>query len=303
MRLLYPIIARLYFRANFPGSTRMLSYLFRIIPLKCGSIRHPLGFLWEIDSRESLWTYLTSCEKYTTRLIQMNSLHLDTFVCIGANRGWYPLLVGQGNKRARIVAFEPNTMTFGILKGNVLANQNQCELHREAIGETEGNADLFSYPASNDGMCTLYPTTQIGEDPTVLEEVSVESLDHFLEGRPEELGTALILIDVEGGEAGVLSGAIETLTQHRPTVICEVNPILLGASGSSYRELFQFMERLNYIAYWIDERQSLRKLEILDKLPHLDVLPAGSGANYLFIQPDEVGKMGVIWQNKGQSLN
>ncbi|MDP1720711.1 MAG: FkbM family methyltransferase [Candidatus Nanopelagicaceae bacterium] len=259
---------------------------------------HPLGFVWEIDSRESLWTYLTSCEKYTTKLIQMNSPRLNTFICIGANRGWYPLLVGLGNKQVRIFAFEPNTTTFEILERNVNSNDNQTELYKGALGEREGSANLFTYPASNDGMCTLYPTTQIGENPTVLEEVSVESLDHFLEGRFEELGSALILIDVEGGEMGVLSGAIKTLTRHRPTVICEVNPILIGASGSSYKELFQFMERLNYVAYWIDERQSLKKLEILDKLPHLDVLPVGSGANYLFIQPDEVGSWELFGRAK-----
>lgn len=136
-------------------------------------------------------------------------------------------------------------------------------------------------------MCTLYPTTEIGEGPLVLEEVPVESLDNFFQRHVEYLGTILILIDIENGEFGALLGATKTITQYKPTVICDVNPVLLNASSSKHQELFQFMTRYAFLAYWIDERQSLRKIETLDKLPHLEVLPATSGANYLFIQPDE----------------
>lgn len=290
VRFLYLKTAKFYFRSNFSGSTRLLGYFFTILPLRRGPAFHPLGFSWEIDSRESLWTFLTSCEKYTTKLVLSNASRLNTFICIGANRGWYPLLVGQGNKKVQIIAFEPNTSTYKILEQNVIANDNQSEIFQLAIGETESNANLFRYPMSNDGMCTLYPTTEIGEDPFVLENVSVESLDFFLQSKLANLGTTLILIDIEGGEMGALSGARKTLAQNKPTVICEINPVLLRASGSSWQELFKLMDSLNYTAYWIDERQYLRKLENLDRLPHLEVLPSNSGANYLFVQPDEQGK-------------
>lgn len=286
IRNLYIKIAKFYFVSNFVGSTRVLGFLFSILPLKTGPVRHPLGFSWEIDSRESLWTYLTSCEKYTTRIVLSIVSNLDTFICIGANRGWYPLLVGQKSKKVRIIAFEPNTLTNQILKENVATNENQCEIFPLAIGETESNASLFQYTTKNDAMCTLYPTIEMGENPYILENISVESLDFFVKRNLVNLGTTLLFMDIEGGEMVALQGAKETLIQNKPTVICEVNPILLRASGSSHQDLFELMDSLSYIAYWIDERQYLRKLENLVNLPHLAVLPLNSGANYLFVHSD-----------------
>ena len=279
----YIFFAKLYFRSNFRGSTRLLNLFFKILPFRPGSVTHPLGFSWEIDSRESLWTFVTSCEKYTTKIVSSQAPVINTFICIGANRGWYPLLVGQKNKSAMIIAFEPNSVTYRILERNVIANKNQSQLFSLAIGETESSANLFSYDESNDGMCTLYPTSSLGKSSSILEEVSIESLDHFLKGRYTDLGKSLILMDIEGSEMQALSGAKAFLEMNRPNVICEVNPILLTASGSNYQELFSFMHHLNYKAFWIDERQELRRLENLEVLPHVAILPYGTGANYLFV--------------------
>lgn len=46
-----------FYTFNFKGSTRVLRLILTVIPLKNIAVKHPLGFLWFLDSKESLATY------------------------------------------------------------------------------------------------------------------------------------------------------------------------------------------------------------------------------------------------------
>lgn len=74
-------------KISIRGATRILTAIFSLLPLRRINVSHPLGFTWYLDSREALWTYLISCEKFTTRIIVDISKGVEIGVCIGANRG------------------------------------------------------------------------------------------------------------------------------------------------------------------------------------------------------------------------
>ena len=136
MSRIYFFISKIFYSLGcFHGSSRILLKISNLLPIKSGMVRHHLGFLWMISSRDSLGTYLSSCESFTTKLVLSQAPELDAFICVGANRGWYPLVIGVKNQNARIVAFECNSSIYAELTQNVIENGNHCELYPFAIGE------------------------------------------------------------------------------------------------------------------------------------------------------------------------
>lgn len=269
---------------KFKGSTRVLKFLFSIIPLYPLSLRHPLGFLWKLDSKEALWTYLSSCESFTTKVVIEVAKQIETSICIGANRGWYPLVIRKMNVNCEIHAFEPNSKTFSLLEGNLKANSAVVHSHKFAIGKSTSLRDIYTYENANDGMTTLYPTSTIANSFAKLETIEVKTLDAVFPIANQLSGTILLQMDIEGAEYEALLGSSQFLKEYSPTVICEINPLLLVAAGGTSFELFQYMGSLGYVIYWIDERGKFWSQKGDQPCRHLGSLPAGSGSNYIFLK-------------------
>ena len=288
MKRLYFLVAKiLYAMGYFHGSSRIQMKISKYLPLRLGRVMHPLGFSWMVSSRETLSTYLSSCEPFTTKLVLSQVGNIDFFICVGANRGWYPLVVGANNKEVRIAAFECNSSIYNELSRNVSENGNQSELYRFAIGDQVTKSDLYMPKNGNEGMSTLHPVGKQSQDTSIVERVNVATLDACLVDNFGTFGRALILMDIEGSEMMALKGASGLLQDCSPILILEINPEMLEAAGSTVSELLKYLEGYEYEAYWIDERGRLVRVNKNNKLPHLLVLPPHSGANYLFVKNDE----------------
>ena len=288
MKRLYFLVAKiLYAMGYFHGSFRIQMKISNYLPLRLGQVMHPLGFSWMVSSRETLSTYLSSCEAFTTKLVLSQVGKIDFFICVGANRGWYPLVVGANNKEVRIAAFECNSSIYDDLSRNVSENGNQSELYRFAIGDQVTKSDLYMPKNGNEGMSTLHLVGTYNQDASIIERVNVTTLDACLADNFGTFGRVLILMDIEGSEMMALEGASGLLLDCSPILILEINPEMLDAANSSVSELLQYLEGYDYEAYWIDERGCLVRVWKNNQLPHLLVLPPHSGANYLFVKNDE----------------
>jgi FkbM family methyltransferase len=273
----------------FKGSYIVHRGVVNFCPLRIHRFDHPNGFSWMISSRETLSTYLSNCESYTTKLVRSRAPALDTFMCVGANRGWYPLNVGQMNSNARIISFECNSAIYKELSQNIFENRNQSELYSFAIGDDNKEANLYMPKFGNEGMSTLYPLGKNNQTASIIERVRVTTLDACFDKELTSLGELLILMDIEGGEMLALKGASRLIRDCSPTLILEINPEMLAKAGSSSHEVFRYLQGFGYESYWIDERERLTKVGSDNQLPHLLVLPPHSGANYLFV------KIGADW--------
>ena len=293
MKYLYYLVARVFFFTGyFHGSSRIQIQVSRYMPLRLGRVMHPLGFSWMISSRDALSTYLSSCEAFTTKLVISQAGNIDSFICVGANRGWYPMVVGARNKNVRIVAFECNSSIYDELSHNISENANQSELYRFAIGDQVTKSDLYMPKNGNEGMSTLYPVGNNRSDASIIERVNVTTLDVCLADNFATFGRMLILMDIEGSEMMALKGALELLRDCAPSLILEINPEMLDEAGSSANEVLQFLRGYSYEIFWIDERGHLVRVRKDNELPHLLILPPHTGANYLFVKNNET------WVNK-----
>ena len=51
-------------------ASQIFRFLDKFVPLKLGFLKHKKGFKWKIDGWYSLWTYLTGCEPFTTKIVE-----------------------------------------------------------------------------------------------------------------------------------------------------------------------------------------------------------------------------------------
>jgi FkbM family methyltransferase len=206
----------------------------------------------------------------------------ETFICVGANFGWYPLVSSSLNPNVKIFGFECNSAVRSHFERNVAYNEYHISIIAFAISDQENKVDLFLPKAGNDGMSTLYPMHGLSREVEFVEKVDSTTLDIYFGSNFSDFGKTVILMDIEGSEMRALLGGIQFFTELKPVFICEINSGMLEASGYNYLELFAKLSSAGYKAFWIDERGALIEVKEPMELPHTLILPSGTGANYLF---------------------
>jgi FkbM family methyltransferase len=283
MRFLAQTLSKFYWNfPHFKGEHLALRVIFRALPSYRGYLRHSLGFNWFVNNREELWTFIVSCEKHTTKILLKEIESSDTFISIGANFGWYPLVVSSRKMNVKVYGFECNSQVSEQFLENINFNNYEVISVKSAVSDFNGKLNLFKLKNANDGMSTLFPTDAYGGETEIVEFVESTTLDLHFKDKMGNLGNTLVLMDIEGSELKALIGAEEFFSEVNPVLICEINPILIQASGHSYLEVFNFLESKGYKSFWIDERGAMTQVKDPANLPHLEVLPDGTGANYLF---------------------
>jgi len=170
----------------------------------------------------------------------------QTIIDVGANQGEYSLwAVKHAGQNGKVIAFEPMDGLFEQLKTNFSLNpsyQKALIPIKTGLSDKPGQLNLYGKEGDNEGVNTMFPT----ESHTVLiQEIKLDTLDNQL----QELnckGIDLIKVDVEGAELQVLKGALQTLKQHRPYLMIEINKEACLAGGYEPEEIFELLRPLGY---------------------------------------------------------
>ncbi len=143
------------------------------------------------------------------------------FVDVGANLGWFSLLIGAHRPDARVWALEPVPDTAAELADNLAAaNLPGVEVIRVAAGPRRGNAvftthadNAYAHQSGLDGV-------RLGQAEVGRVTCEVVPLDELWaeRGRPR---VDAVKVDVEGAEADVLHGATALLRRDRPLLVVE----------------------------------------------------------------------------------
>ena len=147
-------------------------------------------------------------------------------------------------------AFEPNPRCIARIESFIEHNEiTNIRVHRMGLGASEGKL-ILSVPLCNSGEGTVGQIRDgdFGPKENVETfEVAIGTGDTALRDDPKP--PAVIKIDVEGFEYQVLRGLNETLREHRPFVLTEMDEALLKRAGNQSSQVFDLMTEHGYNAF------------------------------------------------------
>ena len=193
-------------------------------------------------------------ESRLSRLMATTLLRGDTFVDVGANIGYHALhaahLVGDSG---RVVAVEPDPEHVRMIRRAVELNQfPQLSIHQYALTDTPGSAVLH-HNLQNRGNQSL--SVENVSHHTETTDVETRRLDDLLQEVLEGHPVDLLKVDVEGAEALVLDGAMETLSAPGIKILLEFWPAGMNAFGSIPKTLLANLTDLGFFLHRIGRQE------------------------------------------------
>jgi FkbM family methyltransferase len=165
----------------------------------------------------------------------------DIIADVGAYIGLYTVaLAKRVGSDGQVIAFEPDSENFDILRQHVAINsvQKQVKLVQAAVSDHDG---VVSFNAGNDSQSHIDPIPCENN-----QSVAAACLDTvFADNRLD-----ILKIDVEGYEEAVLKGGANLLIDPKrcPRIIyIEVHPYAWDASGTMSLSLLGFLADRNYM--------------------------------------------------------
>lgn len=180
-------------------------------------------------------------------------------VCdVGAYIGNHTLAFAE--RAARVVAFEPNPVTYELLKLNCRDHPNVVPL-RLAASDRAGTAQA-AVPRTNYGESRIADDVREGELPLTFELVRLDDVALLASDR-----VGLLKIDVEGHEPQVLCGAERLIRRDRPLIVLEQHARVIDRGTSPSLDLLRafgygHFYSLERVAGWLLPRP-LRVVEAL----------------------------------------
>lgn len=218
-------------RAVYLGQNRLL------VRITVGARR--LAFVVDADDRLlTPWfvasgRYEVELTRYLRRTVRPGQHCID----VGANFGYFSVLMARLCRPGRLIGLEPDARVAGLALDNLRINglDRWAEV-RAAAATADGVGLRLFRRVGRSGNTSLVEspiafTELMGEPPVEPFDapgVTVDALLPELDGRVD-----LIKIDVEGAETQVLAGAAETLaTSRRLRIVMEWSPEQLGTLGA-----------------------------------------------------------------------
>ena len=190
------------------------------------------------DGVEKTIYYTGTYEKGTLFVIKNLLREGDTFVDVGANIGLMSIFASSIVKASgKIVAFEPNPITFKILKSNIaLNNLSNIETSDYAIGAKTNGAKIYDRWDLNRGSASLIKPENVSESY----DIRVITLSNYFKVKQ---CIHLIKIDIEGYELEALKGAKDILDgESPPMLIVECSESRKNTYGLNTDDLYEFLK-------------------------------------------------------------
>lgn len=254
------------------------------------SATHGISMLVDsVDVHATPYTLLDfgSYETNETNFLKSVFRDGDVFFDIGANLGWYSLVLGRKCPRSQVYAFEPIPATVEVLEKNIRLNQLE---NIEPIGMGLFNKEdelSFLFAPDVSGATSLKLTGQSRGVATIQNVVcKTTTLDAFCGSRG--VIPSLLKIDVEGAELMVVQGGEKTL-EHTPIILMELLRKWSREFGYHPNDVFALLARYGYCA-WVFAVDG--KLQACPEVTEQTVQ-----TNYLFMHPQKHAEVISQWQS------
>lgn len=166
-------------------------------------------------------------------LVFLDRFNFSDFVCfdVGANIGYWTMYLSAKLRAKQVHSFEPDPVLFSILQKNIVLNkaerqvsENQC-----AIGADKNDIMLYLHP---DNSGDNRPYFVEGRNCIQVQSMTIDT--YVKKHRIEKVD--FIKMDIQGGEAMAIEGALETLFRYQPVLMVEFSTDVAPYGAAALRE-------------------------------------------------------------------
>jgi FkbM family methyltransferase len=185
-------------------------------------------------------------ESWLTRFIARTVRRGDTVVDVGANCGYYSLLMADlVGPEGRLHAVEPNPAIADLLERSISLNgfTGRTEICRAALGARDGGTATLFVPDHEPKNAALVESAP--RAPGRACEVPVRTLDALV-GPDARIG--FVKVDAEGAEEGIVEGMQGLLARRTPMVL-EFNAARYADPGAFLGRLTDAYGALRHVGY------------------------------------------------------
>lgn len=185
----------------------------------------------------------------------------DVIFDIGANIGWYTLLVLLNRKRAIVYSFEPIKSSYKLMIKNLLLNNQKTDKAHDFGFSDENKKVKFYFDiecATASSMANLRKAKA-----TINEECEVKKMDDFVSSLHSFNKLDFIKCDVEGAEKLVFEGGIETIKKYKPVIFSEMLRKWSKKFGYHPNDIIDFFKVIGYECYII-KKNKIKKFGCVD---------------------------------------
>ena len=230
------------------------------------------------DMWQPLATGHYSTELVETGLLLRLSDEVTAFVDVGANVGFYSLLMASAG--LRVLACEPSSANLRALRKAVELNGfgDRVTVLAAAVGSEQGELELHLCALGSGGHSVVpVPTLDMLEET---EWVPVITLEGVRRDHGARLDRAAVKIDVEGFELAVIHGGSDWLrSEQAPILIVEAWPVSVTYPEDNHLRVVATLSELGYRVYRIASGPGNRAA--LDPIGNPKRFEPASGGNYL----------------------
>jgi FkbM family methyltransferase len=191
--------------------------------------------------------YETRDAEFLVSTIRAGDICLD----VGANTGYYTMLMGRAAAAGEVHAFEPVGINWHLLGGGVALNRlENVVTNNVALGAKPGETEFSQ--AIDGAYSSLLAVGRRPEHRQI--KVIVDTIDAY-SARCALPRIDVMKVDVEGAEALVIEGARRVLEsdRRRPRVVMlELNSVNLAPYGSSIDQMVEKMAGFGYFPHIVD---------------------------------------------------
>lgn len=199
-------------------------------------------------------------DKQTAQVIRKVCKPNSNCVDIGCHKGEVLDVIRRYAPQGQHFGFEPIPVMYHNLVHKY--SHTTCHIYDIALSNEKGETQ-FNFVVTNPAYSGLIRRKydKPGEQDQSI-KVKVDLLDNII---PLDLPISLIKIDVEGGELGVLQGAVKIIRQHRPVIIFEHGVGASDCYGTTPQQVYQLLQqcglKVSTMKRWLEDAPALMEEE------------------------------------------
>jgi FkbM family methyltransferase len=220
--------------------------------------------------------------------LMINSSNQSVFVDVGVNIGQTILKIKSINPNINYVGIEPNVTCISYAHELVKVNDfTNISLYPVGFSSDNGFLKLYADNIHASGASVIKDFRRNGKKIQFEYNINVVKGDVLLKNISGPI--KLIKIDVEGFESDVLKGLTQTMTTHRPVIMCEVLPVYSKSNNARLDRqlaLEALLKENDYKLYLINENNST-----ISSIEEIGIHGDMGRTNYLFSHISDCQKL------------